>query len=148
MSTTAGDAAISFTLDGQRRFTGNISTSNLNLKRLLDNDKFGNLAANIEMDGQLAQHGPSVTAKGVVNRFDYQGYQYQNIDLNGTYSPNNISGRLTINDPNLGFDIEGQVKPEGKTNVVNITKATTSTMLSVRSTSWTSPCFRPPSTTK
>ena len=121
LSTTAGDAAISFTLDGQRRFTGNISTSNLNLKRLLDNDKFGNLAANIEMDGQLAQHGPSVTAKGVVNRFDYQGYQYQNIDLNGTYSPNNISGRLTINDPNLGFDIEGQVKPEGKTNVVNIT---------------------------
>ena len=121
LSTTAGDAAISFTLDEQRRFTGNISTSNLDLKRLLDNDKFGNLAANIEMNGQLAQQGASVTAKGIVNRFDYQGYQYQNIDLNGTYSPNNISGRLTVNDPNLGFDIEGEVKPEGKTNIVNIT---------------------------
>ena len=121
LNTTAGDAAISFTLDGQRRFTGNISTSNLNLKRLLDNDKFGDFAADIEMNGQLAQQGLSVTAKGVVNRFGYQGYQYQNIDLDGTYSPNDISGRLTINDPNLGLNIEGQVKPQGKSNIVNLT---------------------------
>ena len=121
LSTTAGDADISFALDEQRRFTGNISTGNLNLKRLLDDDKFGDFAANIEINGQLAQQGTSVTAKGVVNKFDYQGYQYQNIDLNGTYGPNNISGRLTINDPNLGFDIEGQVKPDGKSHHVNVT---------------------------
>ena len=121
LSTTAGDADISFTLDEQRRFTGNISTGNLNLKRLLDDDKFGDFAANIEMNGQLGQQGTSVTAKGIVNRFDYQGYQYQNINLNGTYSPNNISGQLTINDPNLGFNIEGQVKPEGKSHNVNMT---------------------------
>ena len=121
LNTTAGDAAVSFALDEQRRFTGNISTSNLNLKRLLDNDQFGDFAANIEMRGQLAQQGPSVTAKGIVNRFGYQGYQYQNIDLDGTYSPNDISGRLTINDPNLGLNIEGQVKPQGKSNIVNLT---------------------------
>ena len=121
LNTTAGDADISFTLDGQRNFAGNISTGNLNLKRLLDDDKFGDFAANIEVNGQLDQQGPSVTAKGIINKVDYQGYQYQNIELNGTYSPNDISGRLTINDPNLGFDIEGQVKPEGKSNIVNIT---------------------------
>ena len=32
-----------------------------------------------------------------------------------------ITVNLTVNDPNLGFDIEGEVKPEGKTNIVNIT---------------------------
>ena len=121
LNTTAGDAAISFALDEQRRFTGHITTNKLNLKRLLDNDKFGDFAANIEMNGQLAQHGPSVTAKGIVNRFEYQGYQYKNIDINGTYSPSNISGHLTVNDPNLGIDIDGQVKPEGKSHNVNVT---------------------------
>ena len=121
LNTTAGDAAISFTLDEQRRFTGNISTNNLNLKRLLDNDKFGDFAADIELNGQLAQQGTSVTAKGSVNKFGYQGYQYQNIDIDGTYSPSNISGHLTVNDPNLGLDIEGQVKPDGKSHNVNVT---------------------------
>ena len=121
LRTTAGDASISFALDEQRKFTGNLSTANLNLKRLLNNDQFGNFAANIELNGQLEQQGPSVTAKGIVSKFEYLGYQYQNIDLNGTYRHNDISGKLTINDPNLGFDIEGQVKPENKSNNVNIT---------------------------
>ena len=120
LNTTAGNAAISFTLDGQRHFTSSISTGNLNLKRLLDNDKFGDFAANIELNGQLAEQGTSVKAKGIINKLDYQGYRYQNIDLNGTYSPNDISGRLTINDPNLGFDIEGQIKPEARSNIVNV----------------------------
>ena len=121
LNTTAGNADISFTLDEQRSFTGSISTTNLNLKRLLDDDKFGNFAANIDINGLLAQQGTSVTAKGVISKFDYLGYQYHNIDLNGTYSRNNIAGHLVINDPNLGLDIEGQVKPEGRSNLVNIT---------------------------
>ena len=121
LNTTAGDATISFSLDEQRRFSGNLSTTNLDLKRLLDNDQFGSFAADMEVNGQLAQQGPSISAKGTINKFDYLGYQYQNIDLNGTYRPNDISGKLTINDPNLGLDIEGQIKPEGKSHNVNIT---------------------------
>ncbi len=121
LNTTAGDATISFTLDEQHNFTSSISTSNLNLKRLLDDNKFGDFAANIELNGQLAGQGLSVKAKGTVNKLDYQGYHYQNIDLNGTYSQEDISGHLTINDPNLGFDIEGQIKPNNKSNIVNVT---------------------------
>ena len=121
LNTTAGDAAIGFTLDEQRHFTGNISTTNLNLKRLLEDDTFGDFAANIEVEGQLAGQGPTVNAKGIINNLDYQGYRYHNIDLNGTYGPNDISGRLTINDPNLGLDIEGQVKPDGRSHNVNVT---------------------------
>ena len=121
LNTSAGDADINFTLDEHQHFTANVSTKNLNLKRLLADDKFGDFAADIEAHGQLAQQGPSITAKGVINRFDYQGYKYHNIDLDGTYSQRDISGHLNINDPNLGLDIEGQVKPEGKSNLVNIT---------------------------
>ena len=121
LNTTAGSATISFALDEKQHFTGNLSTSDLNLKRLLGNDNFGNFAASIEVNGQLAQQRPSVTAKGVINKIDYLGYQYQNIDLNGTYSPSDISGRLTINDPNLGLDIKGQIKPEGKSHNINVT---------------------------
>ena len=121
LNTTAGDASISFALDEQRQFTGSLSATNLNLKRLLNDDKFGNFAADIDVDGQLGQQGPSVTAKGNINKFDYLGYQYKNINLNGNYSPNDISGKLAVNDPNLGLNIEGQIKPEDKSNNVNIT---------------------------
>ena len=121
LMTTAGDASLSFSLDEQRKFTGSLSTANLNLKRLLNDEKFGNFAADIDVNGQLAQQGPSMTAKGNISKFDYLGYQYKNINLNGNYSPNDISGKLTVNDPNLGLDIEGQVKPEGKSHNVNVT---------------------------
>lgn len=121
LNTSAGNAAISFELDEQRHFTGDLSTDNLNLKRLLDNDKFGNFAANMEVDGQISSQGTAINAKGAISGIDYQGYHYQNVDLNVSYSPKDISGRLTVNDPNLGLNIEGQVKPEGRSHDVNVT---------------------------
>ncbi len=121
LNSTAGDAAIHFTLDENRHFNGSISTKNMSLKRLMNDEKFGDFAANLDINGHLDRRGTSVKAKGLIHQLDYRGYHYSNIDLNASYSPGDISGRLTINDPNLGFDIEGQVRPEGKTHNVGIT---------------------------
>ena len=121
LRTSAGDAAIDFTLDEQRHFTGHLSTGNLSFRQLSGDNRFGDFAANLDASGQLAGPSASVTAKGLISKFDYQGYRYQNISLNGTYGPCDISGHFTVDDPNLGINIEGHVKPQGNTHDVNVT---------------------------
>lgn len=116
-----GKVALQFKLDKQRAFKGFINTKGLNLKQLLDNQQFGQFATNIDLEGRLPADGyPVINAKGIIHQFDYHGYQYHNINVNGSYSPRNIIGLLNIDDPNIGFDIKGSVDMEEKTNVVNI----------------------------
>ena len=113
LNTSAGSVAVNFTMDSQRRFKADVDTKDISLRQLLDDNHFGLLATKIDLSGQLPDTGlPTVTAKGLVNQFEYNGYQYQNIDINGSYSALDINGRLTVNDPNLGLDIEGKIEKE------------------------------------
>ena len=121
LNTSAGNVAINFTLDSQRHFEANVDTKGINLRQLTNDERFGQLATNITLSGSLAKDATQVTAKGLVSEFLYNGYQYQDIDINGSYSTHDISGHLTINDPNLGLDINGKIDQVGKTNDVNLT---------------------------
>ena len=104
----AGQVQLQMSLDQARHFKGSIDTKELNLRRLLDDERFGVLATTINLSGQLPDRGgPVVKADGVIERLTYNGYLYQNIQLNGQYSPDNIYGRLNINDHNIKADIEG-----------------------------------------
>jgi hypothetical protein len=100
--TDAGYVALDFMLNRQREFSGNIHTDGINLRQLLDDDQFGMLATEIKLNGQLPAEGDiSIEADGNIKQFDYKGYQYQNIAVNGLYSPDDIHGTLSIDDPNL-----------------------------------------------
>ena len=122
LTTSAGHLDLHFELNEQHHFQAAVDTRGINLKRLLDDERFGNLATEINLIGELPEQGPpSVTAKGVISEFQYNGYQYSNIDVNGSYSATDIQGRLTINDPNVGLDIEGKINKQGNTNNVNLT---------------------------
>ena len=108
LSTDAGQVQLQMDLDAARRFKGSIHTRELNLRRLLDDDRFGVLATTINLSGQLPDQGnPVVKADGVIEQLTYLGYLYQNIQLKGHYSPSDIYGRLAINDQNVKADIEG-----------------------------------------
>ena len=115
LSTTAGNVAVNFSMNPARQFQADIDTKGINLQQLLDDERFGQLATKIDLSGQLpAQSSPSVTAKGLISQFEYNGYQYRNIDINGSYSSSDVNGRLTINDPNIGLDIVGRIEKTGK----------------------------------
>ena len=108
LKTDAGEVTLQLALDGDRNFTGKVDTHELDLKRLLDDDHFGVLTTTIDVSGQLPSGGqPEVKADGVIERVSYNGYQYQNIKLNGLYSARDTHGRLSIDDANLKADIEG-----------------------------------------
>ncbi len=121
MNSDVGDVAIQFDIDKQHVFHGNIETKNISLNRLLADDKFGQLATTIHVEGRLPEgSSPIVNAKGMVQHFDFNGYHYQNINVNGSASSTNIIGKLNIDDPNIGLCLEGNVD-RGHRSIVNLT---------------------------
>ncbi len=117
-----GQVTLNFEKDKQQAFKGFIDTRGLDLRRLLDDKLFGQMATNIHVEGRIPVDGnPVINAKGIIHQFAYNNYIYRNIDVNGSYSKNNIIGKLSIEDPNLGLTIEGNIDKEPHTNNVNIT---------------------------
>ena len=122
LNTDAGNITVSMKMDEQRRFKGDINTDGMDLKRLLDDPLFGQIATHIELEGQLPENNDvTISADGIVNQFEYKGYRYQNIKIDGLYSKNDIHGTASIDDPNVMLNVEGQVEKKGKQNEVLLT---------------------------
>lgn len=122
LTTDAGEVKVNMTLTDQHYFKGDINTSGLNLKRLLDNPQFGQIATQIALNGELPKDGKFIlNADGVVSNFHYNGYLYQNIQLNGQYNKEGFHGKASINDPNIGLDVEGHAEQKGRTKNVLMT---------------------------
>jgi len=116
-----GNVKLNFEKNKQQAFKGFIDTQGLDLSRLLNDQLFGQFATNIHVEGRIPTDGnPVINAKGLVHRFDYNKYTYRNINVNGSYSKTNIIGKLSIDDPNIGLSIEGNIDREPRTNNVNI----------------------------
>ncbi len=119
LNSDAGSITLNVRMDENRRVKGDINTSGINLKRLLDNEHFGTIATKIALDGQVPENGDiKMNANGVVSTFEYNGYNYKNININGLYSKEDINGKVSIDDPNVRLGIEGHVKKQQKTNNV------------------------------
>ncbi len=105
----AGNATVHFALDPRRDFIGNVQTTGINLRQLLNDERFGMLATDIKVSGSLAKHQEKIYVNGIVNQFEYNHYLYQNIKVDGGYAQNEINGKLSIDDPNATIDVEGHV---------------------------------------
>ena len=108
LETDAGNAQVAVGLNG-RQFTGHIATNGINLQRILEDDHLGLIETDIDLDGQLASGNqpPSIKAKGMVKRFDYNGYTYNNINIDGSLSGNVYQGMLDVDDPNISAMLNG-----------------------------------------
>jgi len=110
LSTEAGQVTLNMRMDEQRQFVGDINTSGMDLKRLFDDPKFGNIKLAIALNGQLPKNKDiQVNADGVVSSFDYNGYQYQNIKIDGQYNQQGVHGKASIDDPNVALSVEGHM---------------------------------------
>ena len=108
IATGIGDADINLHKSGNNQFEGKITTQQFNLNQLTGNDSFGMLVADVSLSGQLHSGGkPDLTVNGIVSQFDYNGYSFSNIDLNGTYSSRGYNGLLQIDDPHVKASLEG-----------------------------------------
>ena len=121
LSTDAGSVNMTLAINEKRQFNGHIDTKDFNLKKVLDDDQFGMLSTDIELSGQIPNGSPlMVKADGVIHQFDFKGYNYQNININGLYSDADIHGRAKIDDANIGLVAEGSITKTGKRRDVKV----------------------------
>ena len=120
LKTGAGNANILLEKYGQG-FNGKVETPGINLREILNDNKFGEIATQIHIDGTMKQGKPShVNAKGVVSKFDYNSYTFNNIKLDGTYDNGSFDGLLTLEDPNAKVNLKGKYTNRGKSTAANI----------------------------
>jgi hypothetical protein len=103
----AGDAVLALGKH-QRNFTARINVRKADLGRILNDRHFGITTADLDIDGHLPSRGiPDLVAKGILSRFDYDGYPYRNIIIDGKLLHSDLSGTGKINDPNISIDLKG-----------------------------------------
>ena len=114
----AGNATVHFALTPKQDFMGEIETTGLDLRQLLNDEQFGMLVTNIKLHGSLAKNQEKVHADGLISKLEYNNYCYQNIKVNGSYAQHHIEGKLSVDDPNATIDIEGHaITGQGKKDI-------------------------------
>ncbi|MDR2087299.1 MAG: translocation/assembly module TamB domain-containing protein [Dysgonamonadaceae bacterium] len=85
----------------QHFIRGQIASENLNLKQLTANDNFGQAAFKININTILndAKHWSGNVGASILS-FDYEGYNYKNIDLSGNFTQSGFNGSLSVDDAN------------------------------------------------
>ena len=123
LNSDAGHVAINGSIIGMQRFSGNIDTEGIDLKRLLNDDRFGTIDTKITLNGEIPvdKKPLQLQAEGIVHKFDYMGYDYHNISVNGLYSPSDIHGTISIDDSNIELTASGNISRQQKNNVIKLT---------------------------
>ncbi len=91
-------------------YSGRIDTYAFDIGSLLDEGSLGRatLTANIQGSGNDLK-SLSENVDGHINALDFNGYDYQNLAVNGTFIKKVANAKITINDKNIKLDLNGNV---------------------------------------
>lgn len=106
LATAAGSIKIAASKE-KNKITADLATQDCNLERILDNEKFGMLDTDIKISATMGKTIETATAEGLINKLQYNGYTYNNIDIDGKLDNRTISGLLAVNDDNIDINAEG-----------------------------------------
>jgi len=96
-------------------YNGIIKTYDFNVGGLFDQKDIGRTTMTASIKGSgfaIKQIKESINSS--ITYFDYRGYKYSNIKINGTFNDNLFNGEVNVDDPNLKLDFNGIVnlKPQ------------------------------------
>ncbi len=105
---------------GTPTYSGIIKAYDFDLGSLLDNQKLGRttLVANVKGSG-FNINRIKEQIKSEVTYFDFNGYRYSNINVDGTYGDNLFNGLVKVNDRNLKLDFNGGVNLGSEVPIFN-----------------------------
>ncbi len=117
LNTDIGRADLDMKLDVKEgnekaKYSGNISLANFDLKKWSGgNEDLGkvSLQAKIKDGESLLLRTAKADMVATVDLFEFKGYDYKNVKLNGNISPKEFLGKLVSQDPNIDFDFDGSV---------------------------------------
>ena len=109
-----GDIRLADIIDQTRQIgiSGNVSTENLNIGKIINQDILGETTMKASVQAKLA-NGEEALSAAIdslnVSKLHIHGYDYSNISGSGTLSKDAFDGRITCNDPNLNFMFHGRL---------------------------------------
>lgn len=108
--TDAGNASLMLGLYNNS-FKCNLNTSSIQLDRITNDKQLGKITAHVDIEGKLYKGKPyTFTVSGLVPKFDFKGYTYQNITLKTKYHQGLLTGKIAIQDPNIDVTTEGTIR--------------------------------------
>ncbi len=116
------DINLKINKNGIPSYSGKITTSNFYLGGLLDNAAIGRatLTANVNGSGDALKNlNEKVDAQ--ISYLGYNGYDYHNLNINGTFIKKIADARISINDKNIKLNINGTVNLNPALPVYNLT---------------------------
>ena len=103
LSTGIGHATYDIVYDQEHFLTGTISGDSINIGKLQEDERFGTASFNLDLAMNLDNTHPFPIGKasGTIHNIHYNGYNYQNINLDAKSTATEISGTANIHDENV-----------------------------------------------
>jgi len=92
------------------KIDGVISVHSLHLGKLLQNDRLGKISLDIKGKGSGSEiYNFDADINGVISQFQFNGYDYKQVKINGNLKDGNGSITANINDPNLNMNTNATI---------------------------------------
>ncbi len=90
-------------------YKGKVKANRLNLRAILPKyQDLGTASLNLSLDGKgIDPTKMESRILGQIQHFDFKGYRYRNMQVNGEIAEGNFNGKFFIKDPNLSLDFDG-----------------------------------------
>lgn len=91
-------------------YDGKLETNKFNLGAYAKNSKLGALNMKVKINGKgISINKINAKFEGIINSLVYNGYNYSNIKIDGSFANKSFNGILISADPNADFDFNGTV---------------------------------------
>ncbi len=98
-------------------YKGNLVLNNFNLGKIANTTSLGKMTANLDFDGSgFNKNTVNTEIAGEITSFNFEGYEYKNIEVTGNLKNPLFNGELSINDPNLKLNFKGLIDASKETN--------------------------------
>ncbi|MDT8347697.1 MAG: hypothetical protein RQ756_07830, partial [Flavobacteriaceae bacterium] len=95
------------------KYRGNLKLRDFNMGVFLEEPKLGKVFLDLDIDGQgFDKENFDALTKGKISSLTYNGYNYQNISMNGRFKYPFFAGIVEAKDPNFNLDFNGLIKAE------------------------------------
>ncbi|MBI4945861.1 MAG: translocation/assembly module TamB domain-containing protein [Bacteroidetes bacterium] len=117
---------------GMAVYHGKFSCADFNLGKYFSSERyFGRISMNVDVDGKgLRKDNTNVIMDGTAGSFEFNGYNYKNIDVKGKFAKNIFDGSLAIKDENVDLDFNGTMDFSKSPTQVNFNSTITKANLS------------------
>ncbi len=105
LGTITGDLNLKLPAGKAAVYSGKLQTQGFRLGQFLDENSLGAITFNGKVNGSgISPTTLDAKFDGNIRSIQYNGYNYQNITLNGNFKKKLFNGNAAINDPNLKLD--------------------------------------------